>query len=120
MTDTEHRKELARRVFASLDGIEPSALRMLAVGLSFAGGSLAQFSLSIDYFADYVEFKFEHGPRLAVLKLSYDLHVVAGRPDCTELVESLEGIDGQPWRALHDALAELRGPCPHADSEAAA
>ena len=48
------RMALARQVFASLDGVTPSALRTLAVGLSFAPEPLRGLSQPFESWADTI------------------------------------------------------------------
>jgi hypothetical protein len=47
--ELDERKALAREVFASMDGLTPSTLRALALGLSYAREPLRQFATAIDY-----------------------------------------------------------------------
>jgi hypothetical protein len=108
VSDLKDRQDLARSVFASLDGFEASALRMLSLGLSFADGPVGRFATAIGYYADYVEHEYVQGPRLAVVKMAYDLHMATFEPGCTSLLKSLKRVDVPPWPAIRAALITLR------------
>ena len=105
--ELEDRKLLARRVFASLDGTSPQALRMFAQALHVAGGPVAGFANSFDYLADAVEYADVTGG-LAELKLARDLRIAARHPESDDLLERLEGVAQPPWPQLAAALVELR------------
>jgi hypothetical protein len=101
--DLAERKRLARDVFASLDGIEPAALRMVASGLSLATAPLRDLAIPLDCWADHLEREDVSG-RLAVLSLARALRVIGRHP---ELLERLQGVEEPPWAAIRAALVEL-------------
>ena len=105
--ELEDRKVLARRVFASLDGTSPQALRMFAQALHVAGGPLARCATSFSYLADAVQYA-DVGGGLAELKLARDMRIAARHPECDDLLERLDGVESPPWPQLVAALVELR------------
>ncbi len=105
--DLEHRKRLARGVFATLDGVPVPALRLLGRALEIAGRvgadkTLTSLGTTLDFFADSVEYDDVSGG-IATLRMARDLARV---PD--EFLEALADVDVQPWRSFRDAALEVR------------
>jgi hypothetical protein len=101
--DLDRRKQLARDVLRSLDGIEASAIRMLAGGLSLVPAPLNELAQPLDYHADAVEHEDVSGD-LATLRTARALRLIARHPECPELIERLEGLDAPLWASLRGAL----------------
>ena len=101
--ELEARLRLADGVLRSLDGVPPSALRLLARGLALAGGSVRDLGEAFDCFADAVEFPDATGD-LARLRLARALRTTARGSGCAELLARLDGVSEPPWPAIRDAL----------------
>jgi hypothetical protein len=97
-------------VFASLDEVPASALRMLARGLSLAERPLSEFAQSVDHYADCVEYEDIEG-WLAELRLAHSAGVASRHPNCPDLLERLEGLEEPPWAQLREALLAARRAC---------
>jgi hypothetical protein len=103
----DDRKQLARDVLAGLNDLDPGALRMLAAGLSLAAGPLRELAQPFRYYADVLEYEEVEG-WLAVLAMAHALDRMDRDPECGELIERLEDMEGPPWPQLREALETLR------------
>jgi len=101
------RKELARGVFASLDGVPSVAIRLLATALHLSDGPIARFSTPLSCYADAVEFP-EVSGGLAEVLMASALRRVAVFPGWEEVLDRLDGVGQQPWPAIRTALIAVR------------
>jgi hypothetical protein len=88
-----------------MDGLTPSTLRMLAVGLSYAREPLPQFSSAIRYYADKVEDPAIIDGFLAELKMAHDRGVVARHAGVDDLRVGCSDITAQPVGSARATLA---------------
>jgi hypothetical protein len=100
----EEREQLARDVFASIDDLPASTVRLFASTLR-VGGPVSRFSNAFSYWADVVENP-EISDRLAVLKMAHDLRRASLYDD--ELPVKLANAHTPPWPAILRALLAIR------------
>lgn len=95
--------DAAARVLGALEGMSVDGLRALGTGLGFAGDQFELLAQTVDYFADVVE----HGSSAELAQLSARVALKRGALD-GELIDRLELAPSAFWRAVHEALVEIR------------
>ena len=96
--------------------IDATALETLAQGLRLAGAPLCELGQPLAYLAHALEDGDAAGDGLAVLSMSRTLRLMSAHPDCPDLIDRLEALDGAPWpqiRAALEAAAELSPETAH-------
>jgi len=94
----------AAAVLATLVNARPRELRTLAAGLALAGGTVGLFANAIDCYADVLE-RGEESGTLATLAMRVGLKLAALDG---EFVKRLEDAGEPFWRAVYEALEEMR------------
>jgi hypothetical protein len=110
MTGFDDRRRLAVRVLIAMDGMAAAAVEAIGRAFMLAGadGPLWFLGQSFSYAADgIVMYGKASESQLATIAMAYALDRVARSEACLELLGRLEGVEEQPWAALHDALGRL-------------